>query len=193
MNYWKDQNLSPELVDVLSVIKRRAHRYYDIMYDILGTVRLADSRVPEALSPEVPDSRFNWVITSPPYYGMRTYIPDQWLRNWFLGGPNVVDYTNFHQVVHSSPEDFASDLRKVWTNAAWVCSDDANLVIRFGGITDRHADPLNLIKSSLHKSGWRITTICKAGSASKGKRQADTFLRTKSKPIGEFDVWAIRN
>ena len=28
-----------------------------------------------------------WVVTSPPYYGLRTYGPDQWLRQWFLGGP----------------------------------------------------------------------------------------------------------
>ena len=62
---------------------------------------MADSRVADALQPETPETRFDWVITSPPYYGMRTYIPDQWLRNWFVGGPDAVDYTNRDQVVHS--------------------------------------------------------------------------------------------
>jgi DNA modification methylase len=153
---------------------------------------LADSREAEALQPDTPEARFDWVITSPPYYGMRTYIPDQWLRNWFVGGPDAVDYTNRDQVVHSSPEDFAADLRQVWRNAENVCAEDAKMVIRFGGITDRRADPLDLIKRSLSDSGWRITTIREAGSATEGKRQADAFLRTKSKPMVEYDVWATR-
>jgi hypothetical protein len=124
---------------------------------------------------------------------MRTYIPDQWLRNWFVGGPDVVDYTNSDQVVHSSREDFAADLRQVWSNTGNVCAQDAKMVIRFGGIPDRHAIPIDLIKNSLSDSGWRIATITDAGSATEGKRQADVFLRTKSKPMIEYDIWATRH
>ncbi len=190
--FWQARGLEPEPIDVLAVIERRAKRYYATSSDITGAVRLADSREAGALQPETPEIRFDWVITSPPYYGMRTYIPDQWLRNWFVGGPDTVDYTNRDQVVHSSPEDFAADLRQVWRNAENVCTEDAKMVIRFGGITDRRANPLDLIKSSLSDSGWRITTIREAGSATEGKRQADAFLRTKSKPMVEYDVWATR-
>lgn len=190
--FWQGRGLVPEPVDVLAVIERRAKRYYGTSSDITGAVRLADSREAEALHPEIPETRFDWVITSPPYYGMRTYIPDQWLRNWFVGGPDAVDYTNRDQVVHSSPEDFAADLRQVWRNVENVCAEDAKMVIRFGGITDRRANPLDLIKSSLADSGWRVTTIKEAGSAMEGKRQADAFLRNKSKPMVEYDVWATR-
>ena len=56
----------------------------------------------------------------------------------------------------------------------------------------RRADPLDLIKSSLSDSGWRITPIREAGSATEGKRQEDAFLRTKSKPMVEYDIWATR-
>lgn len=190
--YWREHGFRPEAIDVLAIIEHRAKRYYRLSSDITGAVRLADSREAEALEPEVPRKRFDWVITSPPYYGMRTYIPDQWLRNWFVGGPDVVDYTNRNQVVHSSPEHFAADLRQVWRNAKKVCAKDATMVIRFGGIPDRRADPLNLIKSSVIDSGWRITTTKKAGTATEGKRQADSFLRTKSMPMIEYDVWAVR-
>ena len=191
--YWQERGLVPESIDVLALIERRVKRYFRTSHGVTGIVRLADSREMEALQPDTPEARFDWVITSPPYYGMRTYIPDQWLRNWFLGGPDVVDYTNRNQLVHSSPGDFAANLRQVWRNAEKVCAEDAKMVIRFGGITDRSADPLSLIKSSLRGSDWRITTIKEAGSATEGKRQADAFLRTKSKPIVEYDVWAIRN
>lgn len=190
--YWQGRALVPEPIDVLALIERRAQRYFGTSSDITGAVRLADSREAGALQPQTRGTRFDWVITSPPYYGMRTYIPDQWLRNWFVGGPDAVDYSNRNQVVHSGPEDFAADLRRVWRNTEQVCADDAKMVIRFGGIMDRRADPLDLIKSSLSDSGWSITTVRNAGSATEGKRQADAFLRTKSTPMIEYDVWATR-
>lgn len=191
--FWKSRGLLPESVDVLTVIERRAKRYYETQPDITGTVRLADSRIVGALQPETPKKRFNWVITSPPYYGMRTYIQDQWLRNWFMGGPDTVDYINYEQVAHSSPGDFIADLQQVWCNVEDVCAKDAKMVIRFGGITDRKTNPLELIKCSLYGSDWHITTIKEAGSAMEGKRQADAFLRTKSKPMVEYDIWACRH
>ncbi|WP_236786891.1 DNA methyltransferase [Allochromatium tepidum] len=192
LRFWQKRGLVPEPVDVLAVIERRAKRYFRTSSDITGAVRLADSRNADSLQPETPGTRFDWVITSPPYYGMRTYIPDQWLRNWFVGGPDTVDYSNRDQVVHSSPEDFAADLRLVWRNAKEVCAEDAKMVIRFGGITDRRANPLGIIKNSLSGSGWRIQAIKEAGSATKGKRQADAFLRNKTTPMTEYDIWAIR-
>ena len=66
------------------------------------------------------------------------------------------------------------------------------MVIRFGGITDRQTNAIELIKNSIIDSSWRITTLRQAGSATEGRRQADTFLRIKTKPIVEYDVWAER-
>lgn len=190
--YWQNRRFTPEPVDVLAVIERRARRYYGDSHPISATVRVADSRAAEALQPQLRETLFDWVITSPPYYGMRTYIPDQWLRNWFIGGPETVDYCSSNQIAHSSPQDFVSDLRKVWQNTARVCAKDARMVIRFGGITNRRANPLELAKSSLNDSGWCITTIRKAGSAVEGRRQADAFLRAKTEPMTEYDVWTVR-
>ena len=190
--FWQERGLLPEPIDILAVIERRAKRYYSVSTDITGTVRLADSREACSLKPDISDTQYNWVITSPPYYGMRTYIPDQWLRNWFVGGPDVVEYANINQVVHSSPEDFARDLRQVWRNAHSVCAENAKMVIRFGGIPDRSANPMDLIKNSFYDSGWRITTVKKAGTATEGKRQADYFLRKRSTPMLERDIWTIK-
>lgn len=191
--FWQERGLKPERVDVLAVLERRAKRYFVNLPDASGTARLADSRRPEALRPASPEVRFNWVITSPPYYGMRTYIPDQWLRNWFLGGSDVVDYDSASQIVHKSPEDFAEDLRQVWRNAAAVCSGNAKLVVRFGGIADRRANPQNLLMASLADSGWRLFMVRDAGSAVEGKRQAATFLRRHTQPVAEQDYWAVKD
>lgn len=190
--YWRERDLVPEQVDVLAVVSRRAHRYYEGALEAGGSVRLADSRTAGALQPDEHEHRFNWVITSPPYYGMRTYIPDQWLRNWFVGGTHTVDYGTEGQVAHSNPESFISDLHQVWCNAATVTAEDARMVIRFGGISDRRADPRALIRESLAESGWRIQTTLQAGSALSGKRQANSFLRERTQPLVEYDIWAVK-
>jgi hypothetical protein len=192
-HYWQRRGLAPERVDVLTVIERRAKRYYTALSSITGVVKLADSRDSAALHPESAGARFDWVITSPPYYGMRTYIPDQWMRNWFAGGPDVVDYTNRNQVSHSSLENFAADLKQVWRNVANVCNDTAKMVIRFGSISGRHVDPLDIIKSSLVGTGWRVTKVYQAGTAMQGKRQANTFLRNKTKAMVEYDIWVTQH
>ncbi|MBX6361864.1 MAG: DNA modification methylase [Acidobacterium ailaaui] len=192
IRFWQERGLVPQPVDVLAVIERRAKRYYGVSLDAGGSVRLGDSRNLLALQPESSEVRFNWVITSPPYYGMCTYIPDQWLRSWFLGGMDTVEYVARDQLTHSSPEAFAADLRRVWQNVEQVCADDARMIIRFGGISARRADPLGIIKSSFGGTNWRITTIREAGSAREGRRQADAFLRTRSKPVTEYDVWVVR-
>lgn len=190
VKFWSARRLQPPRVDPIAVIDRRAQRYYAAEAPGLGVARHGDSRDPSALEPL--DELFQWVITSPPYYGMRTYVADQWLRMWFLGGPDHVDYAMGPQVRHSSPDDFASDLRTVWRNAAQVAHPDAELTIRFGAIRDRTVDPEGLIRASLTESEWIVASVQSAGDASRGKRQADAFLRAKTDPIVEVDVRAIR-
>jgi len=121
---------------------------------------------------------------------MRTYVQDQWLRAWFVGGPSNVDYGYGVQVSHESPEQYMRELASVWRNAASACRDGARLVARFGGIRDRQVPVRDIILDSLKSGGWRVRTVFAAGTASAGKRQADSFLRTYSRPVEECDVWA---
>jgi len=123
---------------------------------------------------------------------MRTYLPDQWLRYWFLGGPARVSYQSEGQLEHTSPQRFAEQLGDVWKNVAKVCADGARLVVRFGGIRDRNQSPRDILWKSfdLADSGWRITNVWPAGLATRGKRQAEQFLGALRKPVAEFDVYA---
>ncbi len=192
VRYWKRRRLKPHKVDVLGIIRKRAERFLSVTLPVPeGVVFQRDSRKWADNSFE---GLFSWVITSPPYYGMRTYIPDQWLRYWFVGGPSTVDYSSRpRDIQHSSPEDFSKQLRSVWLNAARMSRNDAKLVCRFGGIHDRQQDCIEILKSSFRDSGWTLATIKNAGSALDGRRQATQFGTDQKKhPRKEYDVYAKR-
>lgn len=173
----------------MAIIADRAQRYYSgILPRASGRIIHGDSRE-RSLYARI-GRKVRWSITSPPYYGMRTYISDQWLRMWFVGGSASVNYSAHNQLIHSSPNAFATELRAVWRNAASVSTPDAHLIVRFGGINDRKADPLSILSQSFTDSGWQIEKAESAGSASAGRRQALHFSNVSKNAIEEFDVWA---
>jgi DNA modification methylase len=192
VNFWRIRNLIPEFVDVQRVIEIRAHRYY-IHENTkgLGQIIQGDSRDQNTYATIQQDHPIHWVITSPPYYGMRTYLQDQWLRLWFVGGPDSVDYATTSQVSHASQNTFVSELRQVWQLVGSKCAPGAKLVMRFGAINDRKVDSLTLVKQSLKDIGWRIQTIRSAGTASKGRRQALHITSNNKRAIEEHDIWGI--
>ncbi len=187
VRFWRKRRMKPPLVEVVEVIKVRARRYLtDGPSRTPARVVLGDSRDSGIFGCR----RFRWAITSPPYYGMRTYLPDQWLRSWFLGGPPEVVYKPpAAEISHASADTFADDLRAVWRGLAASATANAELVIRFGGIADRNVDPVGLLKASMSDSGWRLKTVITAGHATLGRRQADQFARDGQGPTEEHDFY----
>lgn len=190
IRFWRCHNLEcPPRVDVLGVIGKRAERYFAGQTRCTGYAIHHDSRtVP--IAQYLGATKAQWIITSPPYYGMRTYIPDQWLRNWFVGGPASVDYSNEGQLEHGSPSSFAEQLHTVWSNMAAASTDTTQMVVRFGGVSDRSANPVSILKESFADSPWRLKTLRPAGSANSGRRQAVSFSIRKRAPMPEYDAWA---
>ena len=188
VRFWRKRRMKPPVVDVMEVIRNRARRYLSRRPKHMpARVVLGDSRTTGVFG----EQKFRWVITSPPYYGMRTYIPDQWMRNWLLGGPPKVVYRPpGREIDHGSADVFADDLHKVWKGLAASAARNARLVIRFGGIADRDVDPVTLLKVSLLDSGWRLTTAISAGDANEGRRQATQFVHGGPAPREEYDFYA---
>lgn len=190
VKFWTERGLKPPRVDVLETIGVRAGR---VLAEELPVVR---ARIVRGDSRKVSWSKlvgdlglFDWIVTSPPYYGLRTYRPDQWLREWFLDGPSVVDYRAGEQLSHASPECFATDMGTVFERLVPYCSKGARLVIRFGSINDRPVDAMRIARNALRESGWRIDTIRSAGLASAGRRQLQSFATTLQPARSEYDVW----
>ena len=115
VSYWRKNGLLPRKVDIRDLVARRARRFYlSALPRTRSKAILGDSRNVDVFRNGLDMPPFDWVITSPPYYGLRTYRPDQWLRLWFLGGPGNVDYSQHDQLTHGSPESFARQLSQVW-------------------------------------------------------------------------------
>jgi hypothetical protein len=188
VKFWTERNLRPEAVDVLAIIKARADRYLaEPPPDVDGMVQLADSREADTFR-DVPKTR--WIVTSPPYYGMRTYLPDQWLRNWFLGAPDYVEYRQPEaQLEHTGAAHFSAEMARVWRNVAKRSASDARLIIRFGGIHDRDAEPMDVLRTSLSDSGWVMVTARHVPDADTGRRQVRQFQAVPKTSIAEHDVY----
>ena len=194
VKYWKERSLHPLHVDILTLITRKTNYIFNeqLPKKVRGKIFLGDSR--NVMSNF--NKKFDWVITSPPYFGMYTYEQDQWLRNWFLGGSEKVEYSNKTQLKHWSEKAFVNDLAKVWVNTAKKCNSGAKLVIRFGALPSKsEKTPSELLKESLALAdcGWKVHTIHNAGKPIESKRQANQFKNTTGKYVEEIDAFGILN
>lgn len=190
VKFWRRHGLAPEYVDVRDAIARRARfSLSDLPSPTPGEILHGDSRFVAASPSWRP---FTWIVTSPPYFGMRTYVPDQWLRFWFLGGPDDVVYDQEGQLGAGGLDDFISNLGMVWRRVAALSAPGARLVVRFGALPCLPLDPAEILDASLGASGvgWVITGVRNAGDAEIGKRQASQFGRTPGGPIREIDLHA---
>lgn len=192
VRFWRKRGLVPPEVDLLEVVRRKAPAYLGgLPRPVEGSVALGDSREVDFLELGGP---YSWVVTSPPYFGMYSYVPDQWLRWWFLGGPPEVEYRCRGQIANGSAKSFVRDLGRVWENVARACRPGAFLVVRFGVLPSarRREDPEALLRETLRETPWRVLEVRPAGSAEKGRRQARQFLGEEGVrgSVGEVDLVA---
>jgi hypothetical protein len=189
VKFWKARGMEPTRVPALDVIARRADRILkSAPLAQGGRVYLGDStEILRGLS-----QKFDLVVTSPPYYGMRTYVSDQWLRSWFLGGLPEVPYNSSGQIARQpNQEAFIQALANVWAATARRCRRGARLAIRFGALPSARTDPEQLMLSSIRQAdaGWSVKEVRPAGTSPKQARQAEQFGQAGS-AVDEVDVIA---
>lgn len=191
VKFWRARDLKPVRVNTLSVIRRRAERLLtELPPKAGGRVVLGDATT----SIEQMRSKFDLIVTSPPYYAMRTYVSDQWLRTWFVGGPPEVPYTTAtvgQIALQPNRTAFTSALATTWRVVARRSHTGAKLVIRFGTLPSAKTDPEKMILASLCESaaGWVVRDVCPVQPPAKKNRQASQF-RKAGVAVSEVDVTA---
>lgn len=189
VRFWAAHQLKPPKVDVRGPIKRKLERIFlgqpPSEFE-KGWIHVGDSLHAKSYV-SVPKG-ITHVITSPPYYGLVTYVEDQWLRNWFLGGPSSIEYGQRTRLSHRSPDEFARSLAKVWNHCGDKMDSKGKMVVRFGSIGSRDREPQAIFRKSLEYSthDWRICRTRAVGTAWSGKRQADA-MGTQSRPTQEYE------
>ncbi len=192
VRYWKQHKMFPKKVDLLEVVKKRANRYYaHTPQKVNSNAIVHDSRKDYS---EYNIGRFDWIITSPPYFGMTTYSTDQWLRDWFLGGTDYPSYVGKNKIASGGLNKFRDDLFLVWRNVAGLSNDKARLIVKFGALPSMPYDHVKTITDSIEKndSGWKIVRIRDGGLSEDGLRQSSQFLSETKNSIREIDVYAIK-
>lgn len=196
VRFWKERGLKAPKTAVLRVLRRKIER-------LAGLEQASPCPTSQVLHGDAQSEGLfksisvgpSIVITSPPYYGMRTYVQDQWLRNWFLGGSDSIDYSAGPQLDHGGQAVFAASLGKVWKNIAnsAASSESLHMYVRFGIIPSALVDAKKLFRASLEASGvdWRLVSTRSAKSADVGKRQADQ-MKAESAAAIEFDFHVER-
>jgi len=194
VRYWKEKGLKAPKLDVITVLRRKIARLTGLSFTSPNSIlQVFQGDSQEADTYDAINAKPSLVITSPPYYGMRTYVQDQWLRNWFLGGPSEIDYAAGPQLNHGGKDVFAKSLGSVWRNTSSISSDRLEMYVRFGIIPSAAVNVKEIFKNSLEESGnkWRLVSVRAAASADAGKRQADQ-MKTDSAAAVEFDFHVER-
>jgi hypothetical protein len=96
-----------------------------------GEIRQGDARIASRLFPKLM-ARVTLVITSPPYLDTTNTAEDQWLRLWFLGGPERPLNIRADNR-HTSTVNYWRFLQEAWAGISDLLRPDARLIIRIGG------------------------------------------------------------
>lgn len=117
------------------------------------------------------------MVTSPPYFDTTHYAEDQWLRLWFLGGPERPTSRTSGDDRHTDTNEYWRFLAEAWSGCAGMLRADAVVVIRIGGVRLRKRDLLDGLQGSLQDglSKRKIKPLDGGNTTEIRNRQTDTF------------------
>lgn len=187
LEYWRGAGLKPPRVNIPRLIEERTRFLLMVPPGPgFGRVTTGDSRSVEAYLDGDP---FDKVITSPPYYGLNSFVADQWLRMWLIGNPREASGL----VCQDDADVYVHDLALVWRNCASFCRAGATLAIRFG-VTAAHEnlDTFSMLESSLQSAdaGWHVD-LCEPFRTSAIPLTSPLPFRVPAAPpVAEFTLLA---
>lgn len=187
VRFWEKRGMRPEKVNVLDVLERRVRYLLEgPPAPAGGKVILGDAR--KVLRPQA--GPFTHIITSPPYVGMKTYLPDQWLRSWFLGGPAEPVYKLPGSIGSAETVTFVQELSEIWSAVARASVTGAELHVRFGGLPSVKRDVVKVLADSLSEADgdWELIDCVSTPAPRRHKRQAAHFVQDLPEAHHEIDA-----
>ncbi len=194
VRWWKAHQLRPPERNAFEILKKTAlFRYLGRVPKRRGQVVLGDSRFASEMLAEY-QGTVSLVITSPPYLDTTDYAEDQWLRLWFLGGPDRPSLRLHKDDRHKRVDPYWDFLTRVWEGSSSLLKDEAHLVVRIGGTTLGKSDLFAGVLLSLKKGllGRTIHALHDGETSNIRRRQTNSFRPGTSPEKIEHDfVFAI--
>lgn len=97
-----------------------------------GVVKLKDAREAARAFPNL-EAKVKLVVTSPPYLDTTDYREDQWLRLWFLGGPERPARSQSSDDRHTNNAKYWKFLAESWRGCRPLLHRRSVIVVRIGG------------------------------------------------------------
>ena len=133
IRWWRERGCLPPVRDVFRILHAvSAYRYESQLPQRRGRVAATDAR---NISRRFAGAKrsVSVVITSPPYLDTTHYQEDQWLRLWFLGGPERPRRTAGTDDRHRGAESYWRFLSEAWQGVGPLLRDGAHIIVRIGG------------------------------------------------------------
>ena len=189
IRWWRERGLEAPDRDAFDVLKRTAvFRFAGELPQSKGDVALGDARdAGEMLKTH--EGTVALVVTSPPYLDTTDYAEDQWLRLWFLGGPERPSARMHRDDRHTNPTHYWDFLSEVWAGGASLLRQDSHFVVRIGGTKLAKTDLFAGVYSSLLKGlgGRTVKPLHEGETSSIRKRQTNSFRPGTSPERSEHD------
>lgn len=189
VKWWKAHGLTaPErpTFDILRTMVR--FRMQEKAPVLTGDVKLRDARKSGSAFPSLKE-KVSLIVTSPPYLDTTDYNEDQWLRLWFLGGPESPIRGKNKDDRHTNLDDYWCFLRETWTGVQPLVKRGTHVVVRIGGTRIPKQDLSDGVLQSLQAGfhGHRVKALHAGATTEIRNRQTNVFRPGTSAARFEHD------
>ncbi len=189
VRWWEQRSLLPperRTFDILRTVAR--FRLSEPLPTLRGSARLGDARRAGYLLPSMKET-VHLIVTSPPYLDTTDYQEDQWLRLWFLGGPDYPTSSGSGDNRHTNRAFYWEFLAEAWAGCSDLVRRRAVVVIRAGGARIEREELAEGLQHTLERgfAGRRVREITPVSTSEIRNRQTNVFRPGTSPKRYEHD------
>lgn len=183
VRWWTAKGYSAPERDVFAVAGRMTrYRLQHPPADLRGMVRRRDARSAARCFPSLRGS-VSLMVTSPPYLDTTHHAEDQWLRLWFLGGPERPTSRACGDDRYTNLDAYWRFLAEAWAGCSALFRDEAVIVVRIGGARVSKDTLLQGLDHSLNAGlGGAGVRLLHAGSTTEIKNRQTNAFRPGTAP-----------